>query len=72
MKMEDNEDLKQMSEMWDKDKLKKKEEIEKLNSQIEDVQNKLAEKDDLINIAKQETEDEKENIDSKPKNMTTE
>jgi len=62
MKMEDNEDLKQMSEMWDKDKLKKKEEIEKLNSQIEDVQNKLAEKDDLINIAKQETEDEKENM----------
>jgi len=60
--MEDNEDLKQMSEMWDKDKLKKKEEIEKLNSQIEDVQNKLAEKDDLINIAKQETEDEKENM----------
>ena len=47
----DSEELKIMSEMWEADKVKKKEEISKLNSKIEEVENQLAGKDELINKA---------------------
>jgi hypothetical protein len=43
-----NEDLQIMSEMWEKDKANKKEEMAKLNSKIEEVEKELAGKDDLI------------------------
>jgi hypothetical protein len=36
-RLEDNEDLKSMAEMWEKDKAKKKEEISKLTTQLEDI-----------------------------------
>lgn len=57
----DNEELKIMSDMWEADKAKKKEEITKLNSKIEEVENQLAAKDDLINKAQQETIEANEN-----------
>ena len=57
----DSEELKIMSEMWEADKVKKKEEISKLNSKIEEVENQLAGKDDLINKAQQETVEANEN-----------
>jgi hypothetical protein len=51
-----------MSELWDKDKLKNKEKIAELNSKIGEFDKKLAEKDELINKAKQETDDANENM----------
>ena len=57
----DNEELKIMSDMWESDKAKKKEEITKLNSKIEEVENQLAGKDDLIHKAQQETIEANEN-----------
>ena len=56
-RLEDNEDLKNMAEMWENDKAKKKEEIAKLTSQLEDIQKELEGKDEEISKAKQETED---------------
>ena len=56
-RLEDNEDLKNMAEMWERDKAKKKEEIAKISTQLEDTQKELEGKDEEISKAKQETED---------------
>ena len=55
---EGGEDFKKMvTEIWENDKKKLKDEIQKLNLEMEEIRNELDAKDDLIRKANEATED---------------